>query len=874
MAELSGLAEQRHRDPARVLGRADELLPHAADPEAVASCHWVAALALHELGRMPEAIDRYRDSIAAATGHDLRDVESRARGGLAVSLVSAGDAAAAAAEIESARRIATPATRGVVEMLFGLVQQRTGRLAEAQATYSRALRRLEEAGDLVSIARLRVNRGALRAYRGDSTGAVEDLSVAVEIATRAGLPVLTAMAAHNLGFARGRRGDLAGALAAFAHAEEAYADLDHPASLVAVLEADRCEVLLLAGLVAEAREAAQRAVEGVARTGDISYATECRLLLARALLAGGRFGEASVEANAAAAVFREAGRLPWAALAEYAAIQADVLAVEEEILPPPGLLERCREVAAELERRGWPVEAVHVRTFVGRLALALDESAVARAELAGAAGARRRGTADLRARAWHASALLHLAEGDRPAAKRALARGLRVVEQHQASLGATELRARAAGHGAELARLGVRLAVEERRPAELLRWAERWRASSLRHPLVLPPADDRLVADLAELRRLRAELREAALGGAAVDSLERAAITVEAAIRHRSLESSGDAGPGGGLDIAALRRRLGARVLVEYVALEGRLWAVTLTPRRSRLVELGAIDEVDREREFLAFALRRRLRGRAGADDQLLEAASGRLDELLVAPLGLPVGSAVVIVPTGSLHRLPWGCLPGLASRPLTVAPSAALWSQERPEATRGGERTRVLLVAGPDLPGAEAEVTELARLYPRAEVLTGADATAAAVLRGFERSDLVHLAAHGRFRSDSPLFSSVLLADGPLTVHDVERLPRSPRTVVLASCNAGVSGIESGDELVGTAATLVTLGVRTIVAPVASVPDTPTAAFMGSLHRGLRAGLSPAAALAAARGSGAGGVAAAFLCIGRDDALSSRTTR
>ena len=122
--------------------------------------------------------------------------------------------------------------------------------------------------------------------------------------------------------------------------------------------------------------------------------------------------------------------------------------------------------------------------------------------------ARRRGPADLRAHAWHANALLLIAEGNRPEAKRSVSHGLRVIQEHLASLGGTELRARAAGQGSEVARLGVRLALDDKRPNELLRCAERLRASSLRYPPVRPPEDDWLVADLAELRRLRSQLRE------------------------------------------------------------------------------------------------------------------------------------------------------------------------------------------------------------------------------------------------------------------------------------------------------------------------------------------------------------------------------
>ncbi len=822
---------------------------------------------MHELGRVPDAVGSYHQAIEIGARYRFRDIESRARAGLAVSLVSAGEPVEAAVQIRRARRVATAATRGVVEMLYGLIQQRSGHLTQAQTTYARALGWLEEKREAVSIARLRLNRGILRAYRGDFRGAMEDLTTAELIATGQQLPVLSAMAAHNLGFAYGRRGDLPEALGAFSRAERAYGTAAAPEALAAVLEADRCEVLLVAGLVPEARMAAERAVETISRTGDRAYLAECRLLLARALLAGQHFDAANGLASAVAEHLRAAGRLPWAALAESVAIQAEVKGQETGVEPAPVLLGRARRVARQLDRQGWTVEAAHVRLFVGQVALASGQPELARAELLQAVASRCRGTADRRAQSWYATALLRMAEGDRRAAKRALSRGLQVVDEHVASLGATELRARAAGYGSDLARLGARMAVEQRHPTELLRWAERWRATALRHPPARPPDDDYLVGELADLRRIRAQLHEAALVGGATERLERQAISTEAAIRRRLLEVRGDQISRRRLNTTELKWRFDDRVLVEYVDLDDRLYAVTVTSARFRLFELGPLGPIDHELTHLLFALRRSLRAKdgGGAAEQLVSAAATRLDQLLVAPLGLADHPRVVIVPTASLQRLPWGRLPGLESRDVTLTPSAAVWMQPRDHFTGGQSGSGALLVAGPRLPGAEQEVRQLAALYPDARRLHGREATVSSVLDGLGQAQIVHLAAHGTFRADSPLFSSFQLADGPLTVHDLERAEIAADTVVLAACNAGASGV-IGNELIGTTATLLAMGVGSIIAPLLAVPDIPTSTFMMELHRGMQAGRSPGAALAAARSGHHARVASAFVCVGRDD--------
>ena len=71
------------------------------------------------------------------------------------------------------------------------------------------------------------------------------------------------------------------------------------------------------------------------------------------------------------------------------------------------------------------------------------------------------------------------------------------------------------------------------------------------------------------------------------------------------------------------------------------------------------------------------------------------------------------------------------------------------------------------------------------------------------DRSHTAHIACHGHFRRDSPMFSSLILADGPLTVYDLESLATPPSLVVLPACNAGIAAVSVGDELIGTASAL-----------------------------------------------------------------------
>ena len=904
--ELRTLAEDRHRDPAAVRTRAAELLHDPDQPPAVAPvAEWVLGLALHELGESAEAAGHLRRAARLAGRGGDAETEALARAGLAISLLSLGRTDAARREIARADAAAPPAARGRVDFLAGLVDQRVGELERALARYRAALPRLRRDGDRHSVARALLNRGTLLAYQGQTDAALADFAEVEALAGTLQLPVLVAMAAHNAGFALGRRGAVGDALAAFDRAGAAYDELGRPPRLVAVLASDRCDVLLQAGLADDARAAAESAVAALEPV-DAAHAAEARLLLAQASLAAGDFAAATAEAAEAGDAFRAARRPPWAALAGYVGMQATIRTYEDEVTPPRALLGRSLAAARKLEQQGWRIEALHARTFVGRVALALGRPRVAADELARAAEARGRGPVGLRAQAWHATALTRLAQDDRAGAKRALRRGLALVDAYRAELGATELRVGAAAHGEDLARLGLRLALGDGRPWEVLRWAERWRAGALRLPPVAEPATSELADALADLRAAESDLREATLAGTPPAALLGRIARLERTVRDRARRASG---PGRGRPAAGngpgdtrprafasgdLTSALGRRALVEYVNVEGELHAVTVAGGRARLVALGPTARVADEARFLDFALRRVLapaRGRtrgagavaappgeAGSRPHAdaggwaeVAAAAATLDGLLVAPLGLDPDRPLVLVPTHPLHRLAWAALPSLAGRPVTVAPSAALWL--RPARSRGREHSGgTVVVAGPDLPGADAEAAAVAGRYPGARLLQGADATVDAVLDALAGARLAHVAAHGRLRSDSPLFSSLALADGALTLYDLERLGSPPATFVLPACNAALPQVTRGDEVLGTATALVGLGVRSVVAPVLPVPDEATTPFVLAVHDGLGAGLAPSEALAAAVTAAAADrpdqrpLAAAFVCIGADD--------
>lgn len=846
----------------------------AGGPEEVGTAALVAralGLVATEACRMADAVRHLRRAVSLGQRAEDTMLVAETRLDLAAALALRGRLGEALAEAERAGEGLRGPLTARLQMRQALVLQRLGNHDEALAGYRQALARLRRDGDREWEARLLCNRGVLHAYRGDLHAADADLRRAERLHDELGFDLAAAQVRHNLGFVAARRGDVPAALAWYDRVDEEYRRVGVER---AVLQLDRCEVLLSANLITEARRAAEEAVgelEGAELKADLA---EARLTLSGAALRDGDAGTAHFQAEQARREFVAQRRPAWTVLARYASLRAAWSAGDRS----SAVLAAARRTSVALAKAGWEVPALDARLIAGRLALEQGRPEVARVELARAGVARGRGPVSLRTAAWHAEALLRLSCDNPRSAQAAVAAGLRVAESHRAALGATDLRAHASAHAADLAGLGVRLALDSKRARRVLLAVERSRASTWQPAPARPPEDDVLAGALAELRLVVAEIQSTVAAGLGAAHLARRQRELEAAIRRRSHQARGDpaATPASTLAVAPLATELGDASLVEFLAVDGRLHAVTLSDGRARLWELGQESAAAMDLATIAFALRRLTLGhRPGASlrafaDTAAEAAR-RLDALLLTPLLREIGERpLVLVPTGALYGTPWSALPSCVGRPVVVAPSAALWhraSMAAPSAPPAAED--VLLVAGPGLPGAAEEVRELCELYPRARCLTGDRATCDAVAAAFEHAEHAHVAAHGNFRTDNPLFSSLEFADGPLTVYEIEGLGRSPARLFLSACDSARAAVMVGDELLGVSSALFSLGTSTVVGSVVPVRDDSAHPLMVEFHRRLAQGVTPAAALSEAQlelsaaGEATFAAGAAFVCFG-----------
>ncbi|MFD9000275.1 CHAT domain-containing protein [Streptomyces sp. NPDC059582] len=827
--------------PNDALARAEGVLGADPPPLHASIAHQVIGIWQRDWGDLRIALRHLRRARDLAARAESAEREADVLGTLGVALVHAGRTRQGLAAFERGVLRGSGHTRARVLYRRAYAWWVLGHHREALEDVRKAIPVLRQADDVIWTARALTLRATVHLALGAVDRADADFTAAETLWDTTGQEHDKADAVESRGLAAFRSGDVPAALRLLDEAEERYAKLGTPTFM---LNIRRCEVLMAAGLAPEALTEADAAIgvlDGIG--GQSTRKAELLLGAARAARRSGDPHTAIARADLAVRLFAAQRRGWWETHARLVLIEARVAAGRGS----GRLVADAAAVAERLASFGAPA-APEASLLAGRIALALGWTADAERHLAVAARSRHSGPPLARVTGWAAQALSARSAGSGRGVLEACRRGLDVLDDHRMTLGASELRARATEQGAELAALAQQASLARGGPRRLLEWSERWRATVLSAPPTRPPADPALLSGMTAFREIAARAEEARRDGRPVPALEREQRRLEREVRSRTLHIRGE-DPGGGdrFDTGRLLERLGDGRLVELAVVDGRVHVLLCGRGRVRRYAAGLLVEAEREAEYVQAGLRRLAHPGAEGRLPVVEAAGRRLEELLLGPVaGQLGGGPVVVVPPGRLHRVPWALLPSLRERVLSVSPSASSWLRAREtEPPPGG---RHVLVRGPGLATGGAEVPDLADRYGTPTVLEHADACVPRVLKELDGAALAHIAAHGTFRADSPLFSSLRMADGPLIVHDFERLDRSPYRIILSSCDTARLASVGADELLGLVTALLPLGTAGVVASSAPVNDAAVVPLMLALHKGLSGGLSLAEALRDAR--------------------------
>jgi CHAT domain-containing protein len=184
----------------------------------------------------------------------------------------------------------------------------------------------------------------------------------------------------------------------------------------------------------------------------------------------------------------------------------------------------------------------------------------------------------------------------------------------------------------------------------------------------------------------------------------------------------------------------------------------------------------------------------------------------------------------------------------ISYAPSTTVYALCQERDARGLDGALVLGVDDPSIPAAADEARTVSKHLPGASVRVGEEATLTALWSEAPGRGALHLACHGLFRADNPMFSALKLHDGWLLASDAMGLDLDGALVALSACESGRSEVVGGDEILGLTRAFLGAGAATLAVSLWLVQDETTADLMGDWYERLRAGEQPAAALRAAQ--------------------------
>ena len=761
---------------------------------------------------------------------------------------------------------------------MGNILYRQDRFEEALALYEHARDHLAHIGEPEDLAAVLSNMAMVYISLNDFERALETYREARDFCERHAMPLLLLQADYNIAYLYYLRGEYTTAIDLYRAAQDAcehLGDTYHSA----LCDMDRSEMYLELNLSDEAGMLGERALK---LFGALGMAYEMGKAVTNVAIATSTRGDLdrSLELFARARrLFDREQNQVWIALVDF--YEALVLFQNGQYRRVRRLCQRALEQFARVNAPGRQARCelllARLELEMGNLPKAEEACDAAFAQLASAA------TPNLTYQAHFVRGLIRDARGDTAGALQALQAAHADLEQ---------LRTHLHAEGLKVAFLADKLAVYE---------------SLVTTCLALGPEQDHKNAafgyieqaksrSLADLIAFRAATLEPHVSGAESEDVSRlrhelnwhyrqlefeevnrekrsperlAALRDRTASLEKQLSRSLDALRRTDAEFAALQSGAAdpleeiraslapATILLEFYHARGRYYVCVLTRDALDVVELCEGEEIRKRISLLQFQLLKFRLQPAYLEqfgERLAAATESHLRALylaLIAPIRERLrADHLVIVPHDLLHTLPFHALIGGDGRSLideftvSYAPSATVYRLCREKDPRPDGEPLVMGLPDELAPAILDEVHAVARILPDARVLIDTEATLEQLRARGPSSRLVHIATHGFFRSDNPMFSSIRLGSGPLCVYDLYELRLAADLVTLSGCSTGLNAVVGGDEILGLVRGLLYAGARSVLLTLWDAHDRSTAEFMATFYQRLKSGLPKARAL------------------------------
>ncbi|MDH3592465.1 MAG: CHAT domain-containing protein, partial [Planctomycetota bacterium] len=310
------------------------------------------------------------------------------------------------------------------------------------------------------------------------------------------------------------------------------------------------------------------------------------------------------------------------------------------------------------------------------------------------------------------------------------------------------------------------------------------------------------------------------------------------------------------LSLNACQATLSAgEAMVQYALLPDESFALVVTPKTARIVNLGPTDELREIAESFERAARRPdERGIIQKGKKSFAYLTRRIRRLAIEPLGLGKDvRRLLISPDGRLAYVPFAAV--VLDLEIVFIPSATTYQALAAERDKRGDRVLALgdvvydVKKQPDLlvkRGVErgGRFEPLLESGPEARavgdvVLLNHNATIAglrAALPGSKRWRAVHFACHGHIDAERPVLSLLALTpgaddDGYLRCLDVFRMKIPADLAVLSACRTGKGKVYRAEGVVGFTRAFLFAGTPRVIVSVWTVPDETSRPVMEKFY-------------------------------------------
>jgi CHAT domain-containing protein/lipopolysaccharide biosynthesis regulator YciM len=767
-----------------------------------------------------------------------------------------------------------------LDINLGNVYYRQDRFEEALASYERAYQGLPAEKDLEGIAAVLSNMATCYISLNKFAKALHAYTQARQFCADHGMPLLVTQADYNIAYLHYQRGEYSRAIEML-RATRVSAKKISDAYHQALCNLDLSELYLELNLSAEAAELSQQGYEGFRKLGMGYESAKCLAFSAMAASQRGQAFEGLKRFSEARGMFVKEKNRAWPSLIDL--YRALVFFSEGRYFEAR---RHCAEALESFRALNLASKAVIAQLLLARIALRTGESDQAFQHASAALGQ----SQDLESPVlgYQTHLLLgniHAARNEREQAYGSYQSAREALETLRGNLRGEELKIAFIKNRLEVYENLVELCLAQTGDSaveEAFTYIEQAKSRSLMDLFLRPaPAFTETTSGQSELvrsiRDLREELNwyynliEREQLQPEQQSPDRIAALEKKAQRHekelvRILHDASDTDADqAGLQmpshvpIATIRSAIPEdSLLVEYFQVRDRILVCLLGRQTLQIVPVTLVSRIAGLLRLLQFQLSKFRLGPQyleSVHDSLLQTTQAHLKELyeeLIAPMAQQLTAKhLIFVPHGLLHYVPFHALFDGAQyvidrHTVSYSPSASIYALCQTRTANSAGASLVLGIPDPQAPAILDEVQALTGVLDQAELFVGKDATANVLRDKGPASRIIHIATHGRFRQDNPMFSAIRLGDSFLSLFDLYQLKLPVELITLSGCSTGLNVVAAGDELIGLARGLLHAGAQSLILSLWDVHDQSTAEFMNVFYRLIGQGQSKAVALRA----------------------------